>query len=616
LKKLILAAAAVGALLALAAAQAAGKKVVESQTDMPRYSYPLTSPASELVQADEPTFDAFAGAVRRNLDKTFDQYEIHDRATLRELARLRLSLQLLAQQNDAALKTVRQLRELQDKPDAKLVTGLIEEAVIKARLATRATDGEAYEAAVTSNLNSMLAPLPWSVVGDALKEQEGGLEIRTGRLAVGFVEHEVDPSVARNGSVNDEGAGQIIAARRFIKVIDPIRPILISSMKRYITARNALKPDIWAARDVSLPCAGCTLTPVVIGIWDSGVDTAVYATQLYSDPMPEAHSAHGLAFERDGSLGRADLQTLPQDERSDYRRLLTLYQGLNDVENQIDSPQATELKSLTADTPAPQMSTLVQHLLDFGQYVHGTHVAGIATRGNPAARLVVFRFNDDLPEYRFAPTTAWAQRLAEDFGQVGRYCREHDVRVVNMSWADNVDEFEEWLSKSDAEKDVGKRKAQATALFAIWRKAIEEAIKSAPGTLFVAAAGNADNSASFNGMAPASLKLPNLITVGAVNQAGDETTFTSYGDTVVVDAAGFQVDSQIPGGAHLRLSGTSMAAPNVANLAGKLFAIAPTLTPEEAIALIRKGADVSADGRRHLINPKQTLTLLKQEHKS
>ena len=242
--------------LTLAAAQAAGKKVVESQTDMPRYSYPLTSPASQLVQADEPTFDAFAAAVRRNLDKTFDQYEIHDRATLRELVRLRLSLQLLAQQNDSALKTVRQLRELQDKPDAKLVTGLVEEAVIKARLATHATNGAPYEAAVTSNLNSMLAPLAWTVVGDALKEQEGGLEIRTGRLALGFVEHEVDPSVAKNGSVNDEGAGQIIAARRFIKVVDPIRPILISSMKRYITARNALKPDIWAARDVGRPARG------------------------------------------------------------------------------------------------------------------------------------------------------------------------------------------------------------------------------------------------------------------------------------------------------------------------------------------------------------------------
>ena len=60
--------------------------------------------------------------------------------------------------------------------------------------------------------------------------------------------------------------------------------------------------------------------------------------------------------------------------------------------------------------------------------------------------------------------------------------------------------------------------------------------------------------------------------VGAVNQAGDETSFTSYGDTVVVDADGYNLESCVPGGTRLKLSGTSVATPNVANLAAKLFA--------------------------------------------
>ena len=111
---------------------------------------------------------------------------------------------------------------------------------------------------------------------------------------------------------------------------------------------------------------------------------------------------------------------------------------------------------------------------------------------------------------------------------------------------------------------------------------------------------------------PRGTRSPNLIAVGAVNQAGDETSFTSYGPTVVVDADGYDVESYVPGGARLKLSGTSMASPNVTNLAAKLFALDPSLPPQKVIQLIRDGATASEDGRRHLINPKRSVELLRQ----
>jgi subtilisin family serine protease len=184
-----------------------------------------------------------------------------------------------------------------------------------------------------------------------------------------------------------------------------------------------------------------------------------------------------------------------------------------------------------------------------------------------------------------------------------------------MSWADNVPEFETWLSKQGGGADPARRKKQAEALYKIWRNAIQTAIEHAPDTIFVAAAGNSDSNAGFGGDVPASLHLPNLITVGAVNQAGDETSFTSYGDTVVVHADGYNVESFVPGGARLKLSGTSMATPNVVNLAAKLFAMDPRLTPGEAIDLIRRGATTSEDGRRHLIDEKRSVALLQEQAK-
>jgi subtilisin family serine protease len=205
--------------------------------------------------------------------------------------------------------------------------------------------------------------------------------------------------------------------------------------------------------------------------------------------------------------------------------------------------------------------------------------------------------------------------MKADFEQAGEYFKAHDVRVVNMSWGDDLAEFEQWVAKTSDEKDPAVRKQLALTIFNIWREAVEGAIRSAPKTLFVCAAGNSNSDTGFTEDVPPSLHLPNLISVGAVDQAGEETSFTSYGDTVAVDANGLQVESYVPGGTKLRLSGTSMASPNVANLAGKLMALDPSLTPEETIDLIKRGADRSSDGRRCLINPKATVGLLKSRMK-
>ena len=93
-------------------------------------------------------------------------------------------------------------------------------------------------------------------------------------------------------------------------------------------------------------------------------------------------------------------------------------------------------------------------------------------------------------------------------------------------------------------------------------------------------------------------------------QAGDEAPFTSYGPTVVVHANGYQVESFLPGGQRVALSGTSMASPNVANLAAKMLAKKPALKPTEVIAIIRATADKTADGRRTLINPQKAMAQL------
>ena len=147
-------------------------------------------------------------------------------------------------------------------------------------------------------------------------------------------------------------------------------------------------------------------------------------------------------------------------------------------------------------------------------------------------------------------------------------------------------------------------------MFNVGRDALTEAMANAPEVLFVVAAGNSDNDAAFDELIPSGINLPNILTVGAVDQAGEETSFSTFGTNVDVHANGFEVESKLPGGEAMKYSGTSMAAPNVANLAAKLLAVAPELDVAQLTSLIMLGADRSEDGRIRLINPKRSFMLL------
>ena len=116
-----------------------------------------------------------------------------------------------------------------------------------------------------------------------------------------------------------------------------------------------------------------------------------------------------------------------------------------------------------------------------------------------------------------------------------------------MSWGGSVKDIERALELCNIGKTPDERKTIAREYFDLQKDALTRAFASAPDILFITAAGNSNEDASFVEDIPAGIVLPNLLTVGAVDKAGDEASFTSYGPTVVVHANGYQVESVIPG---------------------------------------------------------------------
>lgn len=188
---------------------------------------------------------------------------------------------------------------------------------------------------------------------------------------------------------------------------------------------------------------------------------------------------------------------------------------------------------------------------------HGTHVAGIiaAETNNQEGAAGITWYNKIMP---VKAMEAEGYGTSFDIAKGIVWAVDHGADVINLS-----------LGNYQTSK--------------VMKEAVNYAYKN--DVVIITAAGN-DNST----LPSYPAAYPEVLAVSAVDYNGKRASFSNYGDYVDVAAPGVQIPSTYFNQQYAALSGTSMASPHVAGLAGLIRSENPNLSNKEVMNIIKKTA--------------------------
>jgi subtilisin family serine protease len=417
----------------LSFAQASKQKITRA-ADLPRFQYSIKGKVEDLVKL-ENVFRPFAAEVRKNVDSVLRDYEIEDPSAKRGLLSTLVTIDILENRDSSARERLAQIKALEEKPGAKALSGLIENAILDGRRNVPDRNSPGYQQSVSAALKGSLETLSFDVVQNGLKSQKASAEMVTEALLVGIARASLDPVVEKTGGLSSDLAHDLPGMRMLLLEVVPLKETLSQTIGAYLAAHAKEKKDIWADRDLTLD-PGKKYQPVNVAVWDGGVDLSLFKDRIAKD---ETGQPTVLAYDLYSRKTTGDLYPLSAEQSRKYGDAKKQLKGLLDVEANLDSPEAAELRQTLAKLKPEEVRPFVEEINFYANYSHGTHVAGILMSGNPYARLVTGRLTLDwkmIPDP--CPSRELLDRGAAAAQDYANFFKKNSVRVVNMSWAVSV----------------------------------------------------------------------------------------------------------------------------------------------------------------------------------
>ena len=601
--------------------------LVRTADEMPRRTYRVRGPAVEFLRDDSrvlPLADTFLADALADLDK----YRIDNCGALKERYLAICQAYLARGEAQSALAYAEKARALEPKAVARHSLGPSLRARIAAEKAagTQDADDPRFREVFRARLREEYAAIPPDVARTMLLAIQKGAAAITPQSVEAVIAPMMDPQLSSaGGEITAEAARSLLDLRNALVFRAKIAPIAAEVAGEVLAGlgANAEPEDLWTPRTIALD-ASEQASPTVIAIWDTGIDASLYPRNMWTNPLELLNGVdddgngftddrHGISFSGGAIPIEGELASL-RALTTDRARALELFSGQLEAVAGIDSLRARDYMSHVSAIEQAEQGLLLSDLELMFFYVHGTHVAGVAVEGNPFVRVLSIADSSmGAGVANLSDPVAYGRKWADFCARNIAYLKRANVRVVNMSWGNSPRDCRSLLEAWNIGASPEERRRRGREMYLAMREGLEAAIRSAPEMLFITVAGNNNEDVDFVELIPAGLRIPNLVTLGAVDSADRLTSFTNTGESVELFANGDLVESFLPGGARVKWSGTSLSGPQLANLAAKMLALRPELKPAEILELVRANADPLPEGpERSIINPKRTIEALRR----
>jgi hypothetical protein len=313
----------------------------------------------------------------------------------------------------------------------------------------------------------------------------------------GVAQGATDPKLEANGgiasaAVVDEIVNwrQAYRSQYWLPMVGPICGEVLDA-----NADRETRENRWTPRQVSLAPTD-PRAPVLIGIWDTGVDADVLGENMWGNAREAINGldddsngyiddVHGITLTFQGKPRPGMLRDLgPLAPR--YSELVDCYVAQADMLRGVDNDGVQRYKARLKTLDPAARFKFQEDVSTVGGFVHGTHVASIAVAGNPFARVVAVAYGapdaaaDDAP-----PSRESVIAEGETAKRAIDYFRAAGVRVVNMSWQTSRAGLESEMERLGVGGSPAERATLAREWFMEHRSRLESAIRACPEILFV-----------------------------------------------------------------------------------------------------------------------------------